>query len=146
MKQIKCCKVCVVAPMCTSGCGDLWNYHQNLKSTRKKRLRINKWLINTMLVLVLCWCTGTLTGFVSLSEGSVFHTIATIELLNITFLYWWYVSAYLTITATSLCFTLLTSLATRRIKVIEDHQRGTYIWRKIMDQGNTQRQTSKSAK
>lgn len=90
--KVKCCHNCIVDPICTAGCDELWTYYKSMEQKLSKWLKIMKISLNSMILFSLSHGLMVLTEFSVPSES---HSYYTIEYLGLTYWYWWFIVIYM---------------------------------------------------
>lgn len=89
--KIKCCRNCVVDPICTAGCDDLWLYYKSLEKKSSKHVKIMRVCLKVMLTLSIVHGLVLVTGLsVPIKENHY-----RIEYLGFTYWYWWFGIIYM---------------------------------------------------
>jgi len=127
----KCCYGCIVDPMCTSGCHDLWEYYASMKKRWRREHKYSRRSVNTLLVLAAGWNIGCLTGVISFIDGT---SVFVVTFIGASFWYGWYWFVYAIPLSIFLFFMVRNQLVRKMIRRIELGKRGEYISMKTFEE------------
>lgn len=122
--NVKCCNACIVDPMCTVGCKELWIYYKLLKQKSSKYFKIMKICVNSMIVFSVGHGLMLATGFsVRTGSGNYYE----IEYLGLTYWYWWFIVIYMASVVAYLYFMVRRTLTQKIISKIDVSRRSSFI-------------------
>lgn len=123
--KIKCCRNCVVDPMCKIGCDKLWKTYEEANEKRKQYQKIGRICFWTMISLsMINFLSWQFEIVIPLPEDRNYRVIPAI---NLTYWYWWYMILYC-IPLTYSVFILLRQRVLRKLRVeIHCGERSSFI-------------------